>query len=237
MHHEAAQQIIHWGRYAFERGLITACSGNMSIRLDGDAFAITATGASLGTLTAHDVVECSIDPACPTKGEANGKRPSMETDMHRRLMRKLPEATAVFHASPLYTTLVACTSLEIPLNVIPEEMAYISRVVRVPYRHAGSRELAELVESSLEINELGLLENHGMIAAARTMAEAVRIAETFEFLAQLVCQARAASLELKVLPDEVRTDFLRHLREMRAAAATRTMPADPATRHLLRSPM
>lgn len=202
------QQIIEWGAYAARAGLVTARSGNLSAR-DGERVLITASGSFLGRLKDEDIVHL---------GDPGGRRPSMEADMHRLLLEKIPEAGSVFHSQPPHATLFACTGEPVPLEVIPESMAYVSSVVRIPYLHPGSRGLADTVAERLGIDEIGILENHGLIVAARSVEDAVLITETFEWLCRLVWMARAAGMPLQVLPDGTSGDLHAHLARIRAVS-------------------
>ncbi len=209
------ESIIRWGRYAAEHGLLAGTSGNLSVRVAPDRFCITASGCALGSLSPDDVLTCGLDGAW---SGAPGRRPSMEAEMHRLLLERLPEAGAVFHSQPLHATLFACARLPVPTTLIPESMAYVRRVVRIPYHHPGSPELARDTADRLEVGDVGLLENHGLIVAAPSVETAVAITETFEFLCRLVYMARCADIALEVPPDAVRSGFLEHLARLRAVS-------------------
>jgi len=210
---EACREIVRWGRYAARAGLTTAKSGNMSLRGGDGRMVITASGSFLGRLKVEDCVRCPLDAPCAPPFP--GPRPSMEAEMHRLLYAGLPGAGAVFHSQPAYSTLFACTREPLPLNLVPEAMAYIPRVVRIPYHHPGSLALAEAAAQALGLGELGLLESHGVLVAAPSLEEAVLRTETLEFLCRLLYLARAASLDLVVLPEAVKADLLDHLARVR----------------------
>lgn len=211
---DATQAIIRWGRYAAQVGLLSGKSGNLSARDAPDWMRVTASGTFLGDLAPDDVIRCRLDGAPQTDG---ARRPSMETDMHRLLYRRHAGAGAVFHASPFYATLLSCTREPIPLNLLPETMAYLRGAVRVPYHHPGSAELARATADLVGLGQVGILENHGLIVAAATVEEAVVILETFETLCRMLIVGRAAGLHLEVLPDAVRDDFLAHLGRLKSA--------------------
>ncbi len=203
------ESVIRWGQYACAAGCLTGKSGNLSVR-DGAFMRITASGSFLGSLRDEDVIRCSLGDGRPETG-----KPSMESEMHRLLYEKLPDAGAVFHSSPFYSTLLACTGEPIPLDLLPETMAYIRGVVRIPYIHPGSASLARATASRLGLGEMGLLENHGVIMAARSLEEAVVGVETFEILCRMLVVGRAAGLKLRQLPPGTRPDFLDHLAQLR----------------------
>ena len=204
------QGIVKWGRYAAAAECLTGKSGNLSVR-DGGAMWITASGTFLGNLSEEDIITQDL-----CDGTVTGGRPSMESDLHSLLYQKLPGAGSVFHASPFYSTLMACTREPIPLDLLPETMAYIEGVVRIPYLHPGSRALAEVTASKLGLRQIGLLENHGVIVAAPSLEDAVLGVETFETLCRMLVLSRAARLPLEILPEGTRTDFLAHLQGVRS---------------------
>lgn len=209
---QSARDVIRWGQYASAAGCLTGKSGNLSVR-DGAFMLITGSGSFLGNLRDKDVIRCSI-----VDGRAETGRPSMESEMHRLLYEKIPEAGAVFHSSPFYSTLLACTGEPIPLDLLPETMAYIRGVVRIPYSHPGSAALAQATASRLGLGEIGLLENHGVILAAGSLEEAVVGVETFEILCRMLVVGRTAGLSLRQLPLGTRADFLDHLALLRAGS-------------------
>ncbi|MCE7873704.1 class II aldolase/adducin family protein [bacterium CPR1] len=208
----STREVIRWGQYASAAGCLTGKSGNLSVR-DGAFMAITASGSFLGNLRPEDVIRCSL-----LDGRAETGKPSMESEMHRLLYEALPEADSVFHSSPFYSTLLACTGAQLPLDLLPETMAYIQGVVRIPYFHPGSPALAQATASRLGLGEVGLLKNHGVIMAARSLEEAVVGVETFEILCRMLVVGRAAGLPLQQLPNGTRADFLDHLARLRSGS-------------------
>ncbi|MEW6283635.1 MAG: class II aldolase/adducin family protein [Candidatus Eremiobacterota bacterium] len=203
---QAAREVIRWGRYAARAGILSGKSGNLSVR-DGAGMRVTASGTYLGALKERDVIRCGLEDGAVEPG----CRPSMESGMHRQLYRKLTGAGSVFHASPFYATLISCTREMVPLDLLPETMAYLRGVVRIPYYHPGSAELAEATADRLGLGEIGLLENHGVIVASATAEAAVVAVETFEILCRMLVVGRAAGLRLEVLAPGTRENLLDHL--------------------------
>ena len=136
MHYK--DELMIYGQALLQRGLVWGSSGNISSRADGNTFIISASGADLGLLLDDDLIPCKIDP----KSHEGLRQPSMEVDLHRNIYRACAEANAVIHSQPFNSTLAACSGIDIRVDLIPEAMAYLKRVIRVPYHHAGSAELA-----------------------------------------------------------------------------------------------
>lgn len=204
--------LVKHSKRAFRFGLVRGTSGNMSIRADADSFFITATGKSLGDITGKDVVRCRTD-----KGPAN-KNASMEWGLHSGIYRNRSDAYAVFHSQPPYSTLIACAKdKKIKTALIPEAIAYVKKIEVVPYRHAGSIELAEKCAEGAKKADVLLLENHGVVAFGHSMEDAVNKTLTFEFLCRLTVLSKAADMELKeIRPCEAR-EFLKLLGAVKRA--------------------
>lgn len=196
--------LIKTGKFMMEYGLAWGNAGNISARANGDRYLITASGTFLGELEAVDLVECSLSGQVGV----SEKKPSKETPMHQAIYQKRPEINAVLHASPFYSTLVACSNIEIPSNWFVETMYYLERIERVPYYHPGSQALGDAVaEKAGEANIL-LLENHGVLVYDISLKEARMALQTLEMACKMLITAQGANIEIKGLRGEVVKDFL-----------------------------
>lgn len=189
---------------AFDLGLVWGTSGNMSMRADEGSFFITATGKSLGDITGKDIV------LCRTGSDSGNKKASMEWGLHSGIYRNRIDANAVFHSQPPYSTLIACAKdKKIKINLIPEAIAYLEKIEVVPYRHAGSVELAEKCAEGAKKADVLLLENHGVVTVGSCIEDAVNKTLTFEFLCRLNVLSKAANMELKEIRPRQASEFLR----------------------------
>jgi L-fuculose-phosphate aldolase len=202
---EAKRQLIEAGRYLLENDLTWGSAGNLSVRLASDSYLVTASGTDLGLLNEDDFVVAPLDrrAAAPP-----GRKPSKETPMHRAIYVERPEIGAVLHASPFYSTLVACSGLGVPGNLFVENMYYLERVTRVPYSHPGSARLGEEVCSRAGDANVLLLENHGVLVYDTTVREALLGLHALEFTCRMLIEAGRAGLELRSLPGATVQDFL-----------------------------
>ncbi len=194
------------GRYMLANGLTWGNSGNLSARSGPDTFVITASGTNLGELAGEDFVEC---PVAAGAAEHFERKPSKELGMHRAVYAERPDIGAVLHASPLYGTLVACTTdIELPAGPFVEAMYYLERVARVGYRHPGSPALAEGVRAQAKRANVLLLENHGVLVCDTSVKEALMGLHTLEIACRMLITARGAAIDLEgPAPDAVQ-DFL-----------------------------
>ena len=189
------------GEYLLARGLTWGTSGNASVRLDDKAFLVTASGTDLGDLGPDNFVTCSLagDGAAGTSSGSPGqaRRPSKEAPMHRAIYALRPEAGAVLHASPFYSTLVACSDVEVPQDWFVEAFYYLEQVARVPYHHPGSQALAGAVAAAAAGANVLLLENHGVLVHDTTLREALAGLETLEVACRMALAALAAGPGLR----------------------------------------
>ncbi len=217
-------KLLETAHRAGESDLITASSGNLSIRLDEERFAITKSGVRLAECTEDDIIVCAFDIGNDDGRTADSSSgASMETPMHRALYRACDDIGAILHAQPLFSTLVACADAErdrsalIPTGLIPESMVYIPHIAEVGYHHPGSLDLAHAVVAAIRAEprpEILLLGNHGTLSWGADATKALLRTETLEFVAKLAITARAGGVPLNVMAASVQRDFRDHLRSI-----------------------
>lgn len=195
------------GRWLIEQGLTWGNAGNISARTAPDAFMITASGTRLGELAADDLVQV---PVSAVTSAAPTRKPSKELPMHRAIYAARPDINVVLHAEPLYSTLIACTDLEVPANWFISGMYYLERVARVPYHHPGSEALGAAVEAQARAANVLLLEHHGVLVYDTSMNEAKMALETLEVACKMLVLARGAGLDIVGLPPAIVADFLQN---------------------------
>ncbi|MDY6910837.1 MAG: class II aldolase/adducin family protein [Chloroflexota bacterium] len=202
--------LINCGRILAEQKLVWGLSGNISVKTEPDVFFISAGGTDLGSLSDEHLIRCRIKDET---WEGNG-RPSMETGLHRGIYQVCEGAVAVIHSQPFYSTLVACSDMEIRTDFLPEAMAYLGKLERVPYFHAGSRELAEATVSGARNSKVLLLNNHGVVCWGASLDETLLITQTLEFCCRLLVDSSGSGIDLNYLGTETLEGFLRHLRDI-----------------------
>lgn len=207
---ESVEAIVACGRTLIEESLTWGHSGNISVRIEPGVFLITAGGTDLGKLDKWSIIRCRVDD-----GSWDGPRkPSMETELHRGIYQACPQANAVIHSQPPYSTLAACTDLAIRTDFLPEAMAYLGKIERVPYFHAGSMELAQATARQARNSNVLILENHGIVCWERTLDQALLLTRTLEFCCELIITAGSSGLDLHYLGEDTMEDFHRHLRSI-----------------------
>lgn len=205
---ELKNQLIAAGKYMMTYGLAWGNAGNISARIGEDRCLISGSGTFLGELEASELVECSFKEGAVDS--AAKIRPSKELPMHRAVYESRPDVGAVLHASPFYSTLLACTDVQLDSRMFVETMYYLERIERVPYHHPGSEALGEAVRSKAISANVLILENHGVLVYDTSVKEARMALQTLEMAVRMDVEARKADLRLRALPDETARHFLHH---------------------------
>lgn len=179
------EEVVAAARATLERGLNRGTAGNVSARGPSGGMLITPSAAPYRRLEPGDVVALALD------GTARGDEgtPSTEWRLHAAVYRERPEAGAVVHAHPPFSTALACARREIPAFHYRVAAAGGDSIRCAPYAPFGSRELAEGALQALEGRRACLLANHGMVALGGSPAAALDLATTVEGLAEAYWRA------------------------------------------------
>lgn len=179
----AAAELVQVGRSFHARGWAPATSGNYSARLADGAIAITVSGAHKGRLTPSDIMVLeSGDP----------RRPSAETALHLAIYRAFPDAGSVLHSHAALSVALGRASgsewiiegHEL-LKALPGIDTHATRVA-VPIVE-NSQDMAEIEAAAMP--RLGgvpayMIRGHGLYGWGRSLAEAERVVEALEWLAE-----------------------------------------------------
>lgn len=172
-------------RRLYDRGLVGANEGNLSVRLSPQRLLCTPAGACKGLLRPADLVV--ID----RKGNAIGEgRPSSEIRLHLRIYDCRPDCEAVVHAHPITATGFAVAGETIPDDVLPEAAYVLGSVATAPFSTPGTDEVADRIEPLLQDHKTILMSHHGAVTMGKTLADATDRMEVLERVAKIVLTAR-----------------------------------------------
>jgi len=178
-------------------GLVRGTAGNVSARDPETGYvAITPSAVPYDAIGPGEVI------VVDARGEVlEGRfRPSSEMPMHLRVYESREWARAIVHTHSVYATTFACLGEEIP--GVHYLIAFAGR--RIPlarYASSGTADLGRAAAEAMDDSRAVLLQNHGVLAAGRTLREAVAIAETVEYVAEVYYRARSVGTPV-ILPDE-----------------------------------
>ncbi|MCH7912531.1 MAG: class II aldolase/adducin family protein, partial [Deltaproteobacteria bacterium] len=167
------REIIKWGRYLFERKLISGWGGNISSRVGGGRFLITGQHAPLGFLTPRDLVEINREGRAIKKKQ----QPSSETPLHLAVY-KGTEARTIIHVHP---PAVLAFSLGhrsfVPVSF--EEKYTIGEVPILAQETPTVTETEKVVEE-LRLHPVIILQGHGTVAVGKDLKEAFLLTDLLE---------------------------------------------------------
>jgi len=196
-----AHAIVEAARDFATRGWTPATSSNFSMRLSPELLAITSSGHDKGKLTPADIMVVDLE------GRAVGTsaRPSAETLLHCQIYQHYPDMGAVLHTHSLVQTLASriwAADGQITLGGYELLKAFAGyethdASMRVPV-FANSQDMAELcahIDMYLQREPIShgyLIDGHGIYAWGKSMADARRHLDAFEFL--LSCELEMRKL-------------------------------------------
>jgi ribulose-5-phosphate 4-epimerase/fuculose-1-phosphate aldolase len=218
---EAREQICRVGRSLFERGLVHATAGNISVRLD-DGFLITPTDACLGFLDPARLAR--LDVACnQTGGDRASKTIALHTRIYAAAIRFDADTRCVIHTHSTHCvalTLQKSAQPDATDELLPPLTPYfvmkVGRVPVIPYHRPGAAEAAEQVARTIErygargtpIRAV-MLERLGPNVWHDTPAAAMAVLEELEETARLQLLTAAAAPQAlgEARIDELRRTF------------------------------
>lgn len=194
-------QMCAVGRRLWERDLIGACEGNLSVRLDDERLLCTPSGLCKGELVPADLLVIDLEgrlarDISPARGEESGagvprSKVSSEIKMHVGIYRHRTDCKAVVHAHPITATGFAAAGRTIPDDVLPEACVVLGRVALVPFGMPGTNEVPDGLGSFLMDHKTFLLANHGAVVMGKDLEDAANRMETLERVARVLLTANA----------------------------------------------
>lgn len=192
-----SEGLIRAGRFFFERGWVPATAGNFSARLDAQRLVITASGLHKGELDVDSFLVVNLQGEVLTPG----RKPSAETALHLQLYRRAPSVGAVLHTHSKAATLLSRLS---PDGVVLEDYEVLKAfpgvdthktriVIPVFPNDQDVPRLAARVEEYMREHpgvHGYLIAGHGLYAWGRSVADARRQVEAFEFLLECELELR-----------------------------------------------
>jgi Ribulose-5-phosphate 4-epimerase and related epimerases and aldolases len=182
--YEIKKEICEIGKRIYNKGMVAANDGNISVKLSDNEFLCTPTGVSKGFMTPDYI--CKVDK----KGnviQANGNfKPSSEIKMHMRVYEERSDVKSVVHAHPMYATGFAIAGIPLNQPIMPEAVIALGEVPIAPYGTPSTMEIPDAVSKFLQNYDAVLLENHGALTYADSLLGAYHKMESVEFYAQLL---------------------------------------------------
>ncbi len=195
--HELREELLRFGRLTYERRLLVAMDGNLSVRLPSGDLLCTRAGCHKGFLRDEDLLLVRPDGTVK-RGEG---RPTSEIFMHLACYRQRPDVHAVIHAHPPLCVAFTIASVSLDRCVLPEVVLTLGTIPTAPYKTTGTADLAAQIGGYAEEYDAILMDTHGAITMGRDLLEAFCRLETMEHTALVLSTAQGLG-GIKNLPSE-----------------------------------
>lgn len=199
--YEIKEQICDIGRRIYNRNMVAANEGNISVKLNDNEFLCTPTGVSKGFMTPECI--CKIDRDGNIIQADKGFKPSSEIKMHMRVYAKRPDVGAVVHAHPIYATSFAIAGIPLSAPIMPEAVIELGSVPIAPYGTPSTIEIPDSIEPYLEKYEAVLLANHGALTWSSNLIAAHFKMELVEHYAEFLYRARQLGGPKELSPEQI----------------------------------
>ncbi len=180
---EIRRSICDIGKRIYDRGMVAANDGNISVKIGDDEYLCTPTGVSKGFMTPESI--CRIDGKGNLLGD-NISKPSSEIRMHLRVYEKRPDVCAVVHTHAAFATSFAVTGQPLNRPIMSEAVVSLGCVPLAKFATPSTSEVPDSIEPYLNDFDAVLLENHGALTWAADLESAYLKMESVEFYAQLM---------------------------------------------------
>lgn len=186
---ELKKLICEIGKRIYDRNMVAANDGNISVKLNDNEFLCTPTGVSKGFMTPEYI--CKVDAKGNVIQANKGFRPSSEVKMHMRVYEKRDDVNAVVHAHPTYATSFAIAGIPLTQPIMPEAVISLGCVPLAKYGTPSTMEIPDSIEEFLPYYDSVLLESHGALSWGGDLTTAYYKMESTEFYAELLYKAKA----------------------------------------------
>ena len=201
---DSKTELVDCIHFLHQKGFAPATSSNYSFRpAEGTDFFISASGIDKGTFSEQDLM--LVDAQGQPVNDA--RRPSAETLLHALTYREIPPTTCVLHTHTVYNTVLSSifqetgrirlegfevlkgltgiktheTTVTIPIFANSQDMPALADTIRQHWQKHGP-------------GHGFLLAGHGLYTWGRSIAEAKRQVEVFEFLFEVFYKIKSFSV-------------------------------------------
>lgn len=174
-------------RLLYDRNLVTATDGNVSMRVSEDHILLTPSGKNKGFVRPEDMLVVDF---LGNVVQGAG-RPSKEYPMHRHIYAVRSDVSAVVHTHPVFATAFALAGKNIPDNYLIETSMMLKKVALAGYATPGTQEMVEAVAPYAASCDAILLQNHGAVTCGKSLMDAFNRMEVLEAVAKTIIASSA----------------------------------------------
>ncbi len=179
---EARELICEVGRRVYEKDMVAANDGNITVKIGDNCILATPTGVSKGFMKPEmmskldlqgNILECGTIP------------PSSEVKMHLRVFNENPSVGACVHAHPVNATCYAISGVWMDAPIFAESAIQLGVVPVAPFATPGTQEVPDSVAPFAKDYNCCLLSFHGALTWGSDLMQAYYRMEALEHLAMI----------------------------------------------------
>ncbi len=182
--YEIKKQICDIGKRLYDRRMVAANDGDISVKISDNEYLCTPAGISKGFMTPECILK--IDGDGNVLQANRGFKPSSEIKMHLGVYKKRPDVWAVVYAHPVYATSFAISGKPLTQPVMSQAVIELGCVPVVEYGTPSANESPDTAEKYFSCYDAVLLENDGALVYSDSLLAAYNKMESLEFYAELV---------------------------------------------------
>lgn len=171
----------------YERCLVAATDGNVSLRVSKEHILLTPSGKNKGFVLPGEMLVVDLNGNVI---EGSGKA-SKEYPMHRVIYLQRADVNAVVHTHPVCATAFALAGRNIPENYLIETRMMLKKVALAGYATPGTSEMADIIAPYVPDTNAILLQNHGALTLGKDLMDAFNKMEVLESIAKTIILSRA----------------------------------------------
>ena len=196
MEKKQLEEICH---LLYQRNLVSASDGNVSVRVNDEHILLTPSGRNKGMVRAEEMIVCDLEGNVV---EGKGKA-SKEYPMHRIIYRNRPDVRAVVHTHPVFSTAFALAGKTLPDDYLIEMRMMLGVVALTDYATPGTLEMADAVAPFLADYNAVLLKNHGAVTWGKSLEDAFDKMEVMESIAKTIIMSKVIGEPERISPENM----------------------------------
>ncbi len=194
------KKLIQFCKRLYNKNLTTSLGGNLSIRLKNKIILITPSAVDKKNIKKKEIVIL----------DANGKNytpdivPSIEKNLHLNIYKIRNDVQAIIHAHPSISSAFTTMKKNINTNLLAESRIFLGIPSKIPYLRQGSEALATKVSEAFKLNNVVIMQNHGVITVGKTMIEAFERIEVLESAAKITLITELLNDKIEIAEKELK---------------------------------
>ncbi len=201
---EWRQEISQVCKLMWQKDLVAATDGNVSVRLGPDRFLVTPSGFSKAFVEPEHllVIGWNAEPAGPRFEINRSLRVSSEILLHLEAYRRRPDIAAVVHAHPPIAVALSIAGVSLARCVLPEVVMGLGLIPTTAYATPASIEGAQVIAGLIESYDALILQRHGSVTVGKSALDAYFKLEKLEHAALITKTILQLGGETPLPPEE-----------------------------------